>query len=70
MVYLHLLTRAWIPTRTGTPNPMATLYCTETVSIGTNLDSDSDPDVPGYVSQSMPGNVNKPLDVNVNVLSF
>ena len=33
MTYLHCLTQTQIQTQIRTPNPMATLYCTETVPI-------------------------------------
>ena len=33
MAYLHCLKHTWTPTQIRTPNPMATLYFTETVPI-------------------------------------
>ena len=64
------------PIRIRTPHLMATLYCTEIVPLCTDLDSDSDPgpdpqlllhlvlgciSVHGSGSESVSGNVNKPL---------
>ena len=45
MAYLHCRTRTGIPSRIRTPNPMATLYCTETVQIAHTRTSYSNPDM-------------------------
>ena len=71
MVYLHCRTPTQIPTRIPTPNPRATLYCTETVPIAwthtwipilncycVHFGWTS---IPGLGSESVSSNVNKPL---------
>ena len=49
MAYIHCQTRAPIPTTIWTPNLMATLYCTETVPIDSESDTDLDPRSPAFI---------------------